>query len=384
MPLFLLMIVSYGQRVIPINYNSKFNGTAEFNDSAMFNANVRINGHLIISDGTQGTNKVFTSDASGNGTWQASTVTAWGLSGNAGTTAGTNFIGTTDSVDVLFQSFKNHLSPNHSYMKIYPDGKWDIYAKRGGGYADFHTGNYYDDLDFGGVQGSFARYTHYKSEINNQGDALFIDILDTTSQYVSSIYISQPYNGINLRNGLLNKSQSNSGLMFSLADTNALYLRAKSTIWWQITRSSGMEVNRATKFDSTVTIYGTTTLGEKTFLKADTTGVLYGRIVPRWFTVVNTATPSVNTDKYDCYEITALTTDITNFTATGTPTNFQKLYVRIIPDATAHAITWDATKFSSGIVTLPATTVASKTLSVFFIYDSNISRWVCQSAGSYQ
>lgn len=47
-------------------------------------------------------NYVLTSDASGNATWQAlPSANAWGLSGNAGTTAGTNFIGTTDNVDVV-------------------------------------------------------------------------------------------------------------------------------------------------------------------------------------------------------------------------------------------------------------------------------------------
>jgi hypothetical protein len=42
---------------------------------------------------------VLTSDASGTGTWQAAPggAPAWNLAGNAGTTAGTNFVGTTDN-----------------------------------------------------------------------------------------------------------------------------------------------------------------------------------------------------------------------------------------------------------------------------------------------
>ena len=50
---------------------------------------------------------VLTSDASGNATWQSvpsATATAWGLSGNTGTTAGTNFIGTTDATDFVFKT----------------------------------------------------------------------------------------------------------------------------------------------------------------------------------------------------------------------------------------------------------------------------------------
>ncbi len=61
-------------------------------------------GAIKIVDGTQGTGKVLTSDANGVGTWQTPTGgggNAWNLVGNAGTTAGTNFIGTTDSQDFV-------------------------------------------------------------------------------------------------------------------------------------------------------------------------------------------------------------------------------------------------------------------------------------------
>lgn len=48
-----------------------------------------------------GANKVLMSDANGFGTWQSITNTAWGLTGNSGTTSITNFIGTTDAVDFI-------------------------------------------------------------------------------------------------------------------------------------------------------------------------------------------------------------------------------------------------------------------------------------------
>ena len=141
----------------------------------------------------------------------------------------------------------------------------------------------------------------------------------------------------------------------------------------------GGNIYKGTSIINNLSVTGTTIHNA-----TDTTGKVYGRIVPRWAGIVSSATPSVNSDKYDSYDITLLATDITNFTATGTPTNFQKLYIRITPDATPRTITWDAAKFVTGIVTLPATTVASKTLSVLFIYNTNISRWVCQAAGSNQ
>ena len=157
----------------------------------------------------------------------------------------------------------------------------------------------------------------------------------------------------------------------------------------------GENIYKSTNINNNLSVTGNTKLGNAitdttaitgtTIHNAtDTTGKVYGRIVPRWAGIVSSATPSVNSDKYDSYDITLLATDITNFTTTGTPTNFQKLYIRITPDATPRTIAWDAAKFVTGIVTLPATTVASKTLSVLFIYNINTSKWVCQAAGNNQ
>ena len=64
-------------------------------------ANLEVIGTVKITDGTQGLNKVFTSDATGLGSWvtlSAAYTNAWGLTGNSGTVDGTNFIGTTDNV----------------------------------------------------------------------------------------------------------------------------------------------------------------------------------------------------------------------------------------------------------------------------------------------
>lgn len=57
-------------------------------------------GKINITDGTQGPGKILTSDATGNASWQTpSSASGWSLTGNSGTTAGTNFIGTNDSVN---------------------------------------------------------------------------------------------------------------------------------------------------------------------------------------------------------------------------------------------------------------------------------------------
>ena len=54
----------------------------------------------------------------------------WSLTGNSGTTAGTNFIGTTDSVGLSIKSFSNHLSPNNSYLNFLPNGQFGFTARR--------------------------------------------------------------------------------------------------------------------------------------------------------------------------------------------------------------------------------------------------------------
>ena len=48
-------------------------------------------------------NYVLTSDASGNARWAAASGGGWQLTGNTGTSSGTNYIGTSDNMDVIFK-----------------------------------------------------------------------------------------------------------------------------------------------------------------------------------------------------------------------------------------------------------------------------------------
>lgn len=102
------------------------------------------------------------------------------------------------------------------------------------------------------------------------------------------------------------------------------------------------------------------------------------RITPRVTTITSSATPTINTDNCDAVSITALATAITSMTTnlSGTPTNFDKLIVRIKDDGTARAISWWAS-FEAKWVDLPTTTVISKVLTVGFIYDTATSKWGC-------
>jgi trimeric autotransporter adhesin len=63
-------------------------------------------GFIKIEDGTEGLGKVLTSDAVGLAHWEAlpnATSNNWALLGNAGTSAGLNFIGTTDLQPLMFK-----------------------------------------------------------------------------------------------------------------------------------------------------------------------------------------------------------------------------------------------------------------------------------------
>lgn len=104
-------------------------------------------------------------------------------------------------------------------------------------------------------------------------------------------------------------------------------------------------------------------------------------IIPRVNTVASSATPAINTDTTDIFTITALAAAITSMTTnlTGTPVNGQKLQIRIKDNGTARAITWGTSFVSSGVATLLATTVISKTHLIQLEYDSTAAKWVCMA-----
>ena len=106
------------------------------------------------------------------------------------------------------------------------------------------------------------------------------------------------------------------------------------------------------------------------------------RVTPRIGSTTSSATPSIDSDSVDQYNITALAAAITSVTITGTPTDGQKLLIRIKDNGTARAIAWGSSFVSSGSATLLTTTVLNKTHLSGFIYDSAAAKWVCVAADS--
>lgn len=76
-------------------------------------------GNEYILPASRGTNgQIMTTDGSGNVTWTTpSSLTGWTLTGNAGTTPGTNFIGTTDANDIVFKANNNVISRIYNSSK---------------------------------------------------------------------------------------------------------------------------------------------------------------------------------------------------------------------------------------------------------------------------
>lgn len=105
------------------------------------------------------------------------------------------------------------------------------------------------------------------------------------------------------------------------------------------------------------------------------------RITPRVTTIVSNAAPTIDTDNCDAVTITAQGEAITSMTTnlSGTPTNFQKLLIRILDDGTGRAITWGDSFVAKGAA-LPTTTTANKLLTVGFIYNSVTTKWECVAA----
>lgn len=105
------------------------------------------------------------------------------------------------------------------------------------------------------------------------------------------------------------------------------------------------------------------------------------RFTPRVLGTTSSATPSINTDNCDIYQLTAQTADITSFNMSGTPVEGDCLIIEITGTG-ARAIDWNGGTdyFESSTVTLPTTTVTTAKLTVGFLYNDVTNLWRCVGA----
>jgi hypothetical protein len=106
------------------------------------------------------------------------------------------------------------------------------------------------------------------------------------------------------------------------------------------------------------------------------------RITQRIGSATSSATPTINTDNVDRYDLTAQAADITSFVMSGTPTIGQALWISVTGTA-ARAIAWNGgtAYFESGAVTLPTTTVSTDRLDAAFVWNTVTSKWRCMASG---
>lgn len=88
------------------------------------------------------------------------------------------------------------------------------------------------------------------------------------------------------------------------------------------------------------------------------------------------ATPTLNTNSFDIFHLTALATAITSMTTnlSGTPADGDEMRISFTDNGTARAITWGA-KFEASTVALPTTTVISTRLDCRFQWNTETSKW---------
>jgi hypothetical protein len=96
------------------------------------------------------------------------------------------------------------------------------------------------------------------------------------------------------------------------------------------------------------------------------------RITQRVVTTTDDATAVIDIDVTDVYELSAVA-NATEFTTTGTPTDGQKLIIRLKDAGVAKALTW--TGFTAIGVTLPATTTAGKWHYIGATYNLAATAW---------
>lgn len=108
----------------------------------------------------------------------------------------------------------------------------------------------------------------------------------------------------------------------------------------------------------------------------DTQTLTNKRVTPRVGSTASSSTPSIDTDVYDIYRITALAANISSVTMTGTPTHGQKVTFEITGTAT-RTIAWGSQFEASGNVPLPTSTSGTQMLTVIFSWNSTTSKWRC-------
>lgn len=126
-----------------------------------------------------------------------------------------------------------------------------------------------------------------------------------------------------------------------------------------------------------ITTTGTLSLTSNVVTINETQTLTNKRVTPRVANVTTTATITPPADTVDQYEVLALASTATVAAPSGTPTDGQKLILRIKDNGTPQTLSWTTTSggYRAIAVVLPTTTVASSVLYAGCIYNSQDTYW---------
>ena len=138
------------------------------------------------------------------------------------------------------------------------------------------------------------------------------------------------------------------------------------------TTLTGLLLGNGTSAVTTVTAPSGTVVGT-----TDTQTLTNKRVTPRVVSITSSATITPAGDTADQYNVTSLATPATIAAPSGTPTDGQKLILRLKDDGTSRVLTWTTTSGAYRLVgtAFPAATVANKVLYIGCIYNSQATYW---------
>jgi hypothetical protein len=120
--------------------------------------------------------------------------------------------------------------------------------------------------------------------------------------------------------------------------------------------------------------------GELVMVRPDSSIEPIASRAPRVVSITSSGTPTPNADITDLYLVTALAATAAWGAPTGTIAQGQKLMLRIKDNGTARTMSWDGVYRAIG-VTLPLTTVISKTLYIGMVYNFTDTKWDVLAVG---
>lgn len=139
-------------------------------------------------------------------------------------------------------------------------------------------------------------------------------------------------------------------------------------------------VNNSITFTGTDGTTMTLPASNQTLVGRTTTDTITNkRKPPRVVVVTQSATPTINTDNGDLFQITALAQAITSMSTnlSGTGQEGEMIQIQFTDNGTARAITWGTNFANGGLYNLPTTTVISTLLCVLLQWRGSTSKWTC-------